>query len=159
MVGHIPMEEVKNKIRNTLRRGKFIYCIVCGKERFVSPSNFIRGNPRYCSKKCNGLNFRGTNNPLWKGGVSRAFKTGYYSVQYKQWRMKVFKRDNFTCQECGLKNIYVTAHHIKSFADYPKFRFDLNNGITLCENCHSRTDNYKGKNLKGKKHYVCNNFD
>jgi hypothetical protein len=28
----------------------------------------------------------------------------------------------------------------------------INNGITLCEDCHSKTDNYKGRN-KNKKVY------
>ena len=83
----------------------------------------------------------------WKGGISRAYKTGYYSIEYKAWREAVFIRDIFTCQGCG-KMGYITAHHIKSFTHYPESRFDLENGITLCEDCHSQTDNYKGKNKR-----------
>jgi 5-methylcytosine-specific restriction endonuclease McrA len=81
----------------------------------------------------------------WKGGVSRAYKDGYYSVQYKTWRRKVFERDDYTCQECGARG-YITAHHKKSFAHYPKLKYVLDNGITLCESCHSKTDNYRGRN-------------
>ena len=81
----------------------------------------------------------------WKGGVSRAYKTGYYSKEYKEWRQRVFIRDGFTCQGCGDEG-YITAHHIKSFAHYPELRFDLDNGLTLCESCHKETDNYKGRN-------------
>ena len=93
----------------------------------------------------------GKNNPLWKGGRSRSYKIGYYSTEYKNWRMKVFERDGFRCQCCGVIGVYLTAHHIKSFAHFPKLRFELDNGITLCEPCHSLTDNYKGRNkVKGK---------
>ena len=88
---------------------------------------------------------RGTNHWNWKGGVSKGYKTKYNSLEYRNWRRDIFVRDEFTCQECGIKHIYITAHHIKSFAYYPKLRFDVNNGITLCEECHKKTDNYMGR--------------
>lgn len=89
----------------------------------------------------------GDKHPNWKGGRSRGYKTGYYSTEYKKWREKVFERDNYFCQECSSDN-YITAHHIKSFAHYPELRFNVENGLTLCEKCHTKTDNYKGKNKK-----------
>lgn len=82
---------------------------------------------------------------FWKGGVSKEYKKRYYDVEYKYWRMRVFERDNFTCQFCGIRGVYVTAHHIKSFAHYPDLRYELTNGVTLCEDCHKLTDNYKGR--------------
>ena len=82
---------------------------------------------------------------FWKGGISRNYKRGYFSSQFKNWRRDVFIRDEFTCQECGQKHIYITAHHIKSFAKYPKLRYVVENGKTLCEDCHKLTDNYKGR--------------
>jgi len=87
---------------------------------------------------------KGENHWNWQGGTSRGYKTGYYSLKYKNWRRKVFERDSFTCQGCGGIG-YITAHHIKSFAHYPKLRFNVKNGLTLCESCHALTDNYKGK--------------
>jgi len=84
----------------------------------------------------------------WKGGISRAYKTGYYSLEYKKWREAVFKRDNYTCK-CGNKE-YITAHHIKSFAKYPKLRFRVSNGITLCETCHCLRDKYRARFKKGQ---------
>src|ERR1035437_7112491 len=95
----------------------------------------------------------GKNNPLWNGGNSRGYKTGYYSTEYKNWRKLVFERDSYTCQVCRIVGVYLTAHHIKSFAHYPELRFEINNGVTLCEDCHKLTDNYKGRNkrLSGNK--------
>jgi 5-methylcytosine-specific restriction endonuclease McrA len=58
--------------------------------------------------------------------------------EYSIWRNAVFKRDKYTCQCChGEKGSHVLqAHHLKSFARYPKLRFDVTNGITLCDKCH-----------------------
>ncbi len=77
----------------------------------------------------------------WKGGISKGYKTGYYSSQYKDWRNAVFARANFRCERCSAAG-YLTAHHIKSFAKYPELRFDLDNGQCLCEPCHAAVDNY-----------------
>ena len=91
----------------------------------------------------------GEKSPVWKGGSSRVYKTGYYSIKYREWRKAVFERDNFECQKCLQKRgNYITAHHIKSFSKYPKLKYEISNGITLCENCHSDTDNYKGRAIK-----------
>ena len=38
-----------------------------------------------------------------------------------------------TCEFCQ-QELY--AHHIKSFHEYPDLRFDVNNGVTLCRDCH-----------------------
>lgn len=97
------------------------------------------------SKAKLGLRGKDTNN--WRGGTSRSYKDGYYSPEYKEWRKKVFERDDFICRECG-KAEYITAHHIKSFSKYPKIRYDVDNGLTLCEDCHAKTDNYKGRAMK-----------
>jgi len=136
--------ETREKIRQTLREGKYVKCISCEKMFYISPSS----QQKYCNKECSRDATRKEKNINWKGGISRGYKTGYHSKEYKDWRKEVFIRDNFTCQGCGLYGGYLTVHHIKSFAHYPDLRFDINNGITLCEICHSNTDNYKGLNKK-----------
>ena len=56
--------------------------------------------------------------------------------EYKKWRMLVYLRDNFTCQICRKRGVYLEAHHIKSFYCFPKLRYKLDNGVTLCRECH-----------------------
>lgn len=57
--------------------------------------------------------------------------------EYIEWRTAVFERDNYTCQSCGAKG-RMNAHHIKSWSSFPELRFDINNGITLCFDCHAK---------------------
>ena len=92
---------------------------------------------------------RGYKHYNWNGGKSRWYKYGYHTRKFKEWRTAVFTRDNYTCQRCGdNKGGNLNAHHIKSFTYYPKLRFDINNGQTLCIECHKLTDTYL---IKGKK--------
>jgi len=69
------------------------------------------------------------------------------SVAYQEWRKTVFDRDDYTCQACqarsGLgRKVYLHADHIKQFALYPDLRLDINNGRTLCVDCHRKTETW-----------------
>jgi len=88
---------------------------------------------------------KGSKSPNWKGGRSTAERRQYFDINYKLWREAVFDRDLYTCQNCGLSGVYITAHHIKSWKNYPDLRYIVDNGKTLCEDCHKKTDNYKGR--------------
>jgi len=138
LIGRPVSEETRKKISES-EKGK----IVSIKTRKLI-SKFMKGrhhSPATEIKKGD----TGEKSRSWKGGHSRCYNEGYYSAEYVQWRKDVFKRDNYTCQECGENKNYVTAHHIKSFAHFPELRFDIENGLTLCEDCHKLTDNYNGR--------------
>ena len=62
--------------------------------------------------------------------------------KFARWKKEIYKRDNYTCQVCGTKG-EITAHHILSWKDYHELRFELENGITLCADCHHKL--HKGK--------------
>ena len=91
------------------------------------------------------FNNLGKKSHFWKGGITKKGIKLRNSLMYKLWRKAVFQRDNFTCQKCGKKNTRLNPHHIKSWAEYPKLRFEITNGQTLCEECHKLTDNYSFK--------------
>lgn len=78
----------------------------------------------------------GKDNPNWKGGISTGRNKVHLTQEYRQWRKSVFERDNYTCVICGEVGGRINAHHIKLYKDYPKLRLDINNGITLCQECH-----------------------
>lgn len=86
--------------------------------------------------------FKGEKSHWWKGGKSAVAHRLRESAEMKQWKKDVFERDDWTCQECKQRGGKLIAHHIKSFAYHPELRFDVNNGQTLCIDCHKQTDNY-----------------
>ena len=81
----------------------------------------------------------------WKGGVTPIYKVIRKSVEYKLWRKAVLERDKYTCIWCGQQGIKLHADHIKRFADYPELRFAIDNGRTLCIECHRKTDTWGNK--------------
>lgn len=77
------------------------------------------------------------------------------NIQYSKWRESIFKRDNYTCQICGIKSgcgkkVEFNAHHLVQLsvlieqnsisnleeAIKCKNLWSLDNGITLCKSCH-----------------------
>lgn len=91
---------------------------------------------------------KGSRNPNWKGGVQDNWSELKNSKEYKIWRKSVFKKDSYICQGCGYaKGNIIEAHHILRRVDFPHLTLAINNGITLCENCHRRVHS-KGANLQ-----------
>lgn len=89
---------------------------------------------------------RGANNINWKGGVTSEAEKIRKSVEYRIWREAVFARDNYTCQDCGIRGgTNLHADHIKMFAFHPELRFAIDNGKTLCVPCHKKTKTYMTK--------------
>lgn len=72
----------------------------------------------------------------YKGGITPENRAVRNSSEYALWRVKVFERDGYTCQNCFQVGGTLHAHHLKGFAKYPALRFEVTNGLTLCEDCH-----------------------
>ena len=77
----------------------------------------------------------GENHPQWQGGIS----SEPYGVEFNDvLREQVRERDNHTCQICGIgeSGYKLHIHHI----DYNKENNNPANLITLCINCHPKTN-------------------
>ena len=86
--------------------------------------------------------------PRWKDGKSLERDRARFGNELREWRKAVFKRDNYLCQHCN-KNTYLHAHHIIEWAKDESKRFEIDNGITLCVDCHSKVHGRKiGKRNK-----------
>ena len=90
----------------------------------------------------------GKNSHLWRGGITSKNMKIRTSFEYKLWRTAVFTRDDYICQGCGQRGGILHADHIKPFSKYPQLRFIIDNGRTLCINCHKETDTYLYKARK-----------
>jgi hypothetical protein len=82
----------------------------------------------------------GEKSPNWKGGITEEDKLARESLEYKVWKLEVYKRDGGVCRICGVRcnDKTIVAHHLKLFRDFPELRFSVDNGITLCRSCHTK---------------------
>jgi endogenous inhibitor of DNA gyrase (YacG/DUF329 family) len=131
-------------------------CKKCGVEFEIIPALVKDGGGIYCSMNCYNAakktTILGSNNPNWKGGITKTSIAIRSSFENRQWRSDVFQRDNYTCQECGVKGVYLHAHHVKSFSTIVNEYniktmedarncmelWNINNGRTLCVECHDK---------------------
>lgn len=138
LVGHEPANKIGLKVA----------CAGCGTAFAAKPARVTDGRDKYCSKACADTHTprkTGEAHPNWKGGVTTETLKIRNSTKYAQWRTAVFQRDEYTCQQCGTKGVYLEAHHKEPFAARPDLRFDVDNGVTLCVPCHASIDPHRSR--------------
>jgi len=62
--------------------------------------------------------------------------------KYFSWRKKVLERDGNKCTECKSTH-RLAAHHIVPWEKLEKLRFDVDNGLTLCNSCHAKLEGFQ----------------
>ena len=157
--GHIPWnkgktwnKENRNKISKTLKRkyktGEIIHGMLNRKhtkKTKIKMKNAKLKNPVRYWKDKKRIDMRGNKHPRW----NPLTKTNYIDAfKIKEWRNTVFKRDKYICQECGKRNCYLHPHHIVPkiechLMDYDELIYDIDNGLTLCKECHMETGLHK----------------
>ena len=114
--------------RKKLPKPDGIHCIICGKK-------LPKYKRKYCSNKC-------FNNWI------RLLILDWNTI-----RERVLKRDNYTCQDCGLYDpdkYHLQVHHIVPIKDGGD-EFDENNCVTLCKECHLKRHRFLNKKCKSLK--------
>lgn len=69
---------------------------------------------------------------------------GRNTLMYKNWRRRVLEKHKSRCAECGSYNL-VECHHIKQYISNPELQLDVDNGICLCFDCHSKKHDFMEK--------------
>ena len=103
----------------------------------------------HCSLEKTSNRMQGDGCHFWKGGINGQNDTLRHRREYKDWRKRVYERDNYVCQCCGDRGGRLNAHHINSFSDHPELRYNIHNGITLCTKCHDSTEEGSFHNIYG----------
>lgn len=96
---------------------------------------------------------RGEKGSNWRGGIANKNMIFRNSIEGKLWRESVFTRDDYTCQICLIRGNKLNAHHLDNFADYFNLRFAIDNGITLCKDCHKKFHKEYGTRHTNKQHF------
>ncbi|MEK9135114.1 MAG: NUMOD3 domain-containing DNA-binding protein [Patescibacteria group bacterium] len=88
-------------------------------------------------------NNKGENNSNWQGGKSFELYSAHWTATL---RGLIRKRDNYICCVCGKPQGKIThdVHHI----DYNKKNCNPVNLITLCHNCHVKTNKIRERWIK-----------
>jgi hypothetical protein len=133
----------------------------CGREKSIAATN-LRGGTRSCGclflESCRSRS--GPNHSLWRHDLSMEDRNKYYRRGYKNnhefygWSRNVFARDNFTCQVCHSRGGKLSGHHLNGWNWSVEDRFNLDNGVTLCIDCHTLFHRAFGKGDNTKDQFL-----
>lgn len=106
--------------------------------RYEPPGTYAWFKQRkFCSRACSikgQKRLYGEEHPRYNPNARHRQPAG----KHRRWAEAVVNRDGARCQECGVQNVQLHAHHIKPYRNFPDLRWDVSNGVTLCHRCHWR---------------------
>jgi len=113
------------------------YVAACGHPVSIRLQKFLRGQGRVCPSCARP---RGERHHSYNPNLTDEERIAHRDTRSNVvWREAVYKRDQYTCQVCGdSRGGNLIAHHLNSYTDYPEQRYDIENGVTLCADCHMR---------------------
>lgn len=168
---HYCSRECTDKHRSILQSGENhpnwkggdieFYCDYCRVISYTDVAHYNSCENHFCSSKCLGkyksISNIGKNNPnynLNKTDEERLADRKY--KEYEDFVQAIYKRDNYACQCCGKEKEvsgHLNAHHLNSYNWDIENRTNIDNGITLCDNCHKEFHNQYGYGNNTKVQY------
>ena len=103
----------------------------------------------------------GENCHLWRGGATPLYHQIRHCFEYRLWHSDILRRDDFICHDCNIRGGKLSVDHIKPLAlivqenSIKTFEeakncdeiWNINNGRTLCWECHRKTETFGGRTL------------
>ncbi|NGT56613.1 HNH endonuclease [Clostridium perfringens] len=97
----------------------------------------------------------GEKHPSWNPNKTRLQRQKDRKLkENKDFILYCLKRDNYTCQHCYTKSGKLNVHHLDGYSWCIEKRFDVDNGITLCEKCHKEFHHIYGFNHSTKEQFI-----
>lgn len=137
----------------------WVYCDMCGNHYKLSYSRALQcsHNGKHYCKHCHCKQFfSGDKNHNWNPNRTRYERIeARASQEYRDFVKKVLKRDNYMCRCCNSKGTgrNLNVHHMNAWATFIDERYDVENGITLCDNCHNAFHSIYGKGNNTKQQF------
>jgi hypothetical protein len=75
-------------------------------------------------------------------------------VKYKSFILKVYRRDKYRCRRCKSIGKKLNAHHLDGWNWCKEKRYDINNVITLCYDCHKDFHDEYGRGNNTSKQFL-----
>src|SRR5699024_1148114 len=80
----------------------------------------------------------GKKNGMWNPNLTEADRMDRAGkAMNRRWVTGVKKRDNNTCVICSASYATMVAHHLNGYHWDVENRYNIDNGVTLCEHCHN----------------------
>jgi endogenous inhibitor of DNA gyrase (YacG/DUF329 family) len=135
-----------------------VKCDECGKIVYKIQYLIDRNENQFCSIECHGAwrskHQVGENSPTWNPNLTDVEREqGRKYPEYYEFLTARMEFDEYTCQICGKYSKWgngLNVHHLNSYDWNRANRTNIENGITLCRDCHTefhKTYGY-GKNTK-----------
>ena len=127
----------------------------CGNEVDVTTSHLKAGGVKSCG--CIRSEIAGVNHPNYNPNktdeerLKKRYVLGEHPMH--KFRNGVYERDHHTCRVCGQVGKELNAHHLDGWNWATDRRFDVSNGVTLCEECHIKFHKTYGKGNNTKEQF------
>ena len=109
-------------------------CLLDGEIWYPRADHLLEGHG---CPRCQARNKSGENSIWWNPNLTQEDREDNRNYpEYKEWRIKCYKRDNYTCQVTGKKGGDLCVHHLYSYSKYKCLRTVMENGITVSKEIH-----------------------
>jgi hypothetical protein len=146
---------------NKRKHGLIVWIAIChcGATFETTSTSVTSGHKKSCGCRTNAQYKIGKDSPLYNHSLTdkeRSDQQEHRKLKHPEslrWAKSVYKRDDYTCQKCNQRGGRLNAHHLNAWSWCIEQRFDVDNGVTLCQKCHNQFHKECGRKNNTKEQY------